>query len=416
MILWSVISLVVLLLLSALFSSLETAFTSLTPGQITTLLIKDEQRGKLVKKLTGKPEILLTTLLIGNNLANLVASAISTAITIYLFGNTYIAIATGILTLTILIFCEVTPKQIALVANEKLCLRSARTIIFLSWIFRPFIWLIAIISKVITRITVGHSQRKITLEHLLHHIKAAENAGIVQSHEEEMVRNVFRTNDMPVEAIMTHRTDLFLLYEDNTIQEALDGFLKSGHSRAPLVKKNHEQVCGVVSLLDVISAVQNEPNQTVKRIAQSPYLVPSSMKAYELFFRLNRESIHLAVVLDEYGGLNGVVSREDVMEEIFGELYDEKEPRSSNAITAEAGGKWIIPGNAAFHEIMDELNLNLSHDNRTHTIGGYLFEKLESIPSPGTRIDLPEGSYTILATKKKRITSVCFQPKLEDKN
>lgn len=407
---WSLSFLAALLVTSGFFSSVETAFTSLSPGQISALAVNRGKRGRLVKKLTDRPDILLTTLLIGNNLANIGASALTTTMTIRIFGNAYIAAASGILTLIVLVFCEVSPKQIALVTNESLSLRSARLVLLLSWILRPFIWIVAAFSTAITMLFAGKNKKELTLENLLHHVKAAEGEGIVESYEEEMVRNVFRINDTPIEAIMTHRTDLFSIDESATIQEALDLFIESGHTRAPVLKENREHVTGVITLFELAAALRDTPDKLVNKIAKAPYLVPGTMKAHELFFRLKREPIHMAVVIDEYGGLDGVVTREDVMEEIFGELYDEREEQNSDSIEKNPDGSWTIQGDADFYDVTDVLGLNLEHDSRTHTIGGYLLERLEHIPIAGTGISLDEGVYTILKTQRQRIVSVRFQP------
>lgn len=407
---WSITFLAALLVVSGLFSSVETAFTSLSAGQISALAANRGKRGRLVKKLTDRPDILLTTLLIGNNLANIGASALTTAATIRIFGNAYIAAASGILTLIVLVFCEVSPKQIALVTNESLSLRSARAVMVLSWVLRPFIWIITAVSRTITLIFAGKHKNELTLEHLLHHVKAAEGEGVVESYEEEMVRNVFRINDTPVEAIMTHRTELFSIDETITVREAMDRFIESGHTRAPVLKDDLEHVTGVITLFELAAAIRDSPEEPVGRLSGTPYLVPGTMKAHELFFRLKREPIHMAIVLDEYGGLDGVVTREDVMEEIFGELYDERGDQSGNAIDRNPDGSWTIQGDADFYDVTDVLGLELVHDSRTHTIGGYLLEKLEHIPASGTEINLKEGIYTILETRRQRIVSVRFQP------
>jgi len=410
MLLWSVLSLPILLILSAYFSSVETAFTSLTPGQINSLAENRGKRGLLVKKLTERHDILLTTLLIGNNLANLGASALTTAMTIRLFGKIYVAAATGVLTLTVLVFCEVSPKQIALVANETLCLISARLINLLSIVLRPFIWIVSSVSRGITLLFVGSKRREITLEQLLHHVKVAEGQGVVESYEEEMVRNVFRINDTPVKAIMTHRTELFMMNENTTVQDAAYLFVDSGHTRAPVLNGDLEHVSGIVTLFDLVRALRKRPRALIKTISKSPYLVPGTMKAHELYFRLRSEPIQMAIVLDEYGGLDGIVTREDIIEEIFGKFLDERANPSANPISEQPDGSWIIQGDTDFYDLSDILGLELKHDSRTNTIGGYLLEKSGNIPVQGTVIELGEGQYTILRTRNKRIVSVRFKP------
>jgi CBS domain containing-hemolysin-like protein len=367
------------------------------------------KRGILVKRLADRPEILLTTLLIGNNLANIGSSAIVTTMTLRLFGNAYVAAATGLLTIVVLVFCEVSPKQIALVTNEKVCLWVARPILIISYIFRPLIWIIARISRFLTHMVAGGEKKGITLEYLLHHVSAAEIQGVVESYEEEMVRKVFRINDTPVEAIMTHRTELFSVDEDMTVSESLEHLLTAGHSRAPVLKGDHQHVSGVITLRDLARAMKNHRDSPVRDHVKPAYLVPGSMKAHELFFRLKKEPIHMAVVLDEYGGLDGVVTREDVMEEIFGELYDEKDIPEEPVRKDENGG-WIIQGDADFYELSDIIGLDLVHDSRTYTVGGYLLEKIEQIPEEGAFVALDEGRYTILEVRDNRIIAVRFQP------
>jgi len=407
---WLIFFLIILLILSAYFSSVETAFTSLTLGQINYMAENRGKRGRLVKKLSERNGILLTTLLIGNNLANLGASALTTTITIRLFGDIYVALATGLLTLTVLVFCEVSPKQIALVANDTLSLVSARLVNFLSVILRPLIWIVSSVSRGITLLFVGRKQRELTLEQLLHHVKVAESQGIVESYEEEMVKNVFRINVTPVKAIMTHRTDLFAIDENTTVQEAADLFVDSGHTRAPVLSVDSEHVSGIVTLFDLIDALKKRPHTPLKEISKLPYLVPGTMKAHELYFRLKSEPIQMAVVLDEYGGLDGIVTREDIIEEIFGKFLDEKTRQNTDPISEQPDGSWIIPGDADFYDLSDTLGLELKHDSRTHTIGGYLLEKSGSIPAQGTVIELEEGLYTILKIQNKRIVSVLFKP------
>lgn len=399
-----------LLLISAFFSSVETAFTSLGPGQIRNMAEHKGTRGRLVQKLSGRSDILLTTLLIGNNLANLGASALTTALTIRRFGSAYVAAATGLLTLTVLVFCEVSPKQIALARNEFLCLHSARLVWFLSVILRPLIWLTGGISRLFTRLFTGGQQRKLTLEHLLYHVKAAEGEGVVEPYEEEMVRNVFRINDTPAEAIMTHRTEMFYFREDTTVQDAVIQITESGHTKAPVLKNDLEEVTGMVTLFDLVKAARTGPDRPVRAIASAPSLVPGTMKADDLFFRLKSQAIPMAVVLDEYGGLNGVVTREDVIDEIFGDLYDERGDRSDEPIIRCADGSFTIQGDADFYDVSDVLGLELRHGSRTHTIGGYLLEKLEKIPETGTTLTLPEGRYIITQTERQRIVTVQFRP------
>jgi CBS domain containing-hemolysin-like protein len=273
---------------------------------------------------------------------------------------------------------------------------------------------VSAISRTLTRLLAGRERAPITLESLLQHVKAAEDVGVVESFEEEMVRNVFRINDTPVEAIMTHRMEVFVLDEETPVVEALRVMLEAGHTRVPVFKDHSEHVSGIVTLRDVAGAVRAGTGDSLKSILTEPFIVPGTIKVHELLFRMKRENLNLAVVLDEYGGLDGVVTREDVIEEIFGELYDEHEETDEEPVKPVGDGVWILQGDADFWDIKDAMGIDLEHDERTHTVGGYLMERLGEIPVGGKIVTLPEGTYEVLETKQNRIVSLRFRPTLRE--
>ncbi|MBF9015370.1 MULTISPECIES: hemolysin family protein [unclassified Oceanispirochaeta] len=402
--------LIFLLMMSALFSSTETAFTSLSLFQIHEIEKTKGKRGRRVTKLTKKPNVLLTTLLIGNNLANIGATALATSLTISIFGSQFIGFMTGILTLFVLIFGEVTPKQIALAKNESICLRMARPVHILSFIFRPVIWAISGISSLITRLFAGQVKKSFTLDNLLQMVSLGENMGIVESYEKQMVKNVFRINDTPVKGITTYRTEVFCLDKESAIEDILDELLEKDFSRVPVYNDNPEHIVGIVWIKDILKALAaGEKGLRLKDNMHEPFYIPETKMVHDLFHQFKEEKINLAVVLDEYGGLTGIVTMEDVIEEIFGELYDENEETETDKILTGDNNEWIIQGDTSFYDLYDHLGLDLEHDIKTLTISGYLTEKLGVIPIEGTEAVLPEGRYTVSKVTNNKIEEIRFK-------
>lgn len=409
---FELVLLIILLLLSGFFSSTETAFTSLSLIQAQKLIDDYGKRGLQVQKLSRNPDILLTTLLIGNNLVNIGATALATKLTIAYFGNFALGYMTGALTLFILIFGEVTPKQIAMAKNMTICLNTSGIILFLSYLFRPFIWGITLISSTITKLFVSSDQRTLTLENLLQMVSMGENMGIVETYENQMVKNVFRINDTPIQGIITHRTDVFSLDCELKISETLDSILESGYSRIPVYSDNPENIEGIILVKELMKMDKIlSADLRLKDLKMEPLFIPHSKKVNEVFTLFKQKKINIAIVLDEYGGLAGIVTREDVIEEIFGELYDEHEIKETDKIIAEEKDTWIISGDTSFYAIHDILDIELEHNKRTLTIGGYLIEKIGRIPEEKELLDFNEGVYEILKLKSNRIDSMRFRKK-----
>ncbi len=401
------IVLVLLLLFSSLFSATETAFTSLSMLQIRELVIKRKKAGQRVEKLMKRPEILLTTILIGNNLVNIAASSLTTLITVQLYGNYALGYSTGILTLLVLIFAEVTPKQIAINRSREIALAAALPVQILSYIFRPFIWIINQVSSRITRIFARKKKDKISLEGLLHLMDVANAQGVVADYENDLVRGVFRFNDVNAGAIMTHRTEVFSLDQNLSLKEALPLIHNQGFSRIPLFEDNSENITGVILSGDATSSLMmGGENLKLKEIAREPLFIPETRKLNRLFLQFKKERLNLAVVLDEYGGLAGVVTREDVIEELMGELYDENESMEGDKIVKIAKGLYRIQGDTSLHQVNDTLDLSFPHGKKVLTIAGYMVNVLDRIPNEGEKLAIPGAELETEIGGKSRIKTL----------
>lgn len=403
--------LAVLLILSCFFSGTETAFTSLSLSSIHNLIKKNKKRGRKIEKLTHNPQILLTTILIGNNIVNIGATTLTTTITIKYLGNFYIGFASGALVLFILIFGEVTPKQIAIGKSESICYRTVNIILVLSVIFKPLIFFISTISNFITGFFVKSHRRQITEEGLINLVEAGSKMGVVEDYESQMVKDVFRINDTPIHAIMTHRKDVFRLDCRSTVTEVFDEIVDQGISRIPVYDESDENIIGIILFKEIIQLTSNDKLKPLKDFAHKPIYVPGSKKVNDLFVRFKIEKLNIAIVLDEYGGLAGIVTREDILEEIFGEMYDENETFEEAPVIKLNNKTWKVAGDTSFYDIEDLIGLNIPHDQGTQTINGYLTEQIGNFPKAGTTIETEEGYWSIENVESNCIESLIFVKK-----
>lgn len=404
----SFILLAVLLALSAFFSGTESAFTSLSPAQIASIKDRYGARGKLVARLTARPERLLTTVLIGNNLVNIGASALATQLTVRLFGNHAVGIMTGVLTLVVLIFAEVTPKQIAIANNTFICVHTARAITVLALVLRPVVLVIGTISRMLSKLVKGSGGRAITLEGVLHVIRQAENVGIIESYKSRAVKNLFRFSTIPVGAIMTHRTEMFSLERNTPIREAARIMADNGYARAPVYNQHPEQVVGVILARDLMRNTDNG-EEPIRSIMVEPLFIPEHRRLDQALNQLQQAKLNMAVVLDEFGGVAGLVTIEDIVEEIVGEIYDEHETRETDKIIRVGDHRYAIRGDVPLSVINDFLPVRLVSEQNSLTLGGYLSELVGRIPAPGECISTPAGDFEVVTVQKNRIVQLHYQ-------
>lgn len=400
-----------LLLLSGFFSGTETAFTSLSLTSVQNLIKRNRKRGVKIERLIEHPQILLTTILIGNNIVNIGATTLATTLVIKYFGSFYIGFGSGILILFILIFGEVTPKQIALGTSESICYRTVNSILFLSVLFKPLIFIISFISNMITGLFVKTSKKQITEEGLLTLFEVGSKLGVVEDYESQMVKDVFRINDTPIHGIMTHRKDVIRLDGNLSTEELFSEILEEGLSRVPVYENSDENIIGIILFKDIVKLSAEDKKRPIKDFSHKPIFVPGSNKVNELFIRFKVEKLNIAIVLDEYGGLDGIVTREDILEEIFGEMYDENETFEEAPIIKLHDKTWKVAGDSSFYDIEDIIGLEIPHDLGTQTINGYLTKRIDNFPIAGTTIETEEGHWSIEKVESNCISSLIFVKK-----
>lgn len=398
--------LVICLFLSGFFSSSETALFSI--GKIKALHIaKDGTRtGLLIFSMKEDSHTLLTTILIGNNLVNISASAIATSIAIAYFQSNAVGIATGIMTLLILIFGEIFPKSFANHNN----LLVARIVIYplywLSKFFFPLIYLLNFIPKLHGTIKPSHDT--LTEDELMTMVEVVEEDGEIKEEEKEYITNIFEFDDTSCSEIMTPRADMFVIEVSQEMN--IEEILKTGFSRIPVIEDSIDNIIGILHVKDLFASFQkscgsdSESPLDIKQIMKKPYFIPESKKLDSLLQDFKQKKNHLAVIVDEHGGVSGIVTLEDVVEEIIGEIVDETD-RMVPDIVRLKGSKWLVAGKIDIDDLNKEIKVKIPESNTYDTFSGFFLEQIDRIPTPGESIIIDKWKATVKDMDGNRIQS-----------
>ncbi|MCQ2603571.1 MAG: hemolysin family protein [Spirochaetia bacterium] len=401
---------IVLLMLSALFSGSETAFTSLSLMQVEDLAVRKGKAGKLLKSMYSRSDIFIATVLICNNLVNVSLSAFVTTFTIKAGGSNILGLVTGLLTLFLLIFGEITPKNIAMNWNEQIALYTIPIIYVLSIILRPVIAIINFCSSLITCLLGPKQQKKITAEMLYNMIKSADNAGIMKDYERRMLNGLFIMRQSTLRNVMTHRTDVFSMDENLELSDAIDAILRESHSKIPIYHENPENITGVVRYNQLLMEVKkNNLHIKLKELASKPVFIQETKKLDHVFKQMKKTGDHFAVVVDEYGGLAGIVTLTDIIEEILGAMQEKEEAiPETEKIDKVSDTEYIIAGEAPVFNVCERLKIQLPWDNSVRTIGGLIIKELQRIPAAGETVQLGEYTFTIEEVSERQILRIKF--------
>jgi len=375
------IAIIILLCLSAFFSSSETALTTVNQIRMRTLADNGDKRAARVLHVTGNPGKMLSAILIGNNIVNLSASSISTSLAIHLFGNTGAGIATGILTFLILIFGEVTPKTMATIKADSMSLTVAAPIGLLMKILTPVIFIINKLSlglMFLLHVNIKDAQKKMTEEELRTIVDVSQENGVIEHEERDMIHNLFDFGDAEAKEIMVPRIDMTFVQADATYQEVLDIFRQDMFTRLPVYEDSTDNVIGIINMKDFL--LQNDtPEFSVRNLLREPYFTYEHKNTADLFLEMRKSSISLAIVLDEYGVTAGLITLEDLLEEIVGEIRDEYDADEEDDITRISDREFYVLGSANLNDVSEALSLHFTSDDYD-TIGGYCLGLLNHLP------------------------------------
>lgn len=403
-----IIILLILLLLSCFFSSAETALTTVNKLRIRSLADENVKGAKTVAKLIEDPSKMLSAILIGNNVVNLSASSIATSLAIDHFGSVGAGIATGIVTIMILIFGEITPKTLATIHAEKLSLQYAGIIYFLTQLLTPVIYIVNRISLTILRLLRVDPNKRvsaITENELRTIVDVSHEEGIIESEERRMITNVVDFGDSLAKDVMVPRIDMEFADIDLTYDELVNTFLIEKFTRMPVYQETRDNIVGIVNLKDVFFYQGNKEDFRLKDIMRDPYFTYEYKKTSELFVEMKKESIPLAIVLDEYGATAGLLTLEDLIEEIVGDIRDEYDSDEEDSIQCISENEFVADGNTKLNDINEIIGLHIESDDYD-SIAGHIIGLLDHLPSQGETVEDDHVIYTVDAVDKNRIDKV----------
>jgi putative hemolysin len=386
---------VLCVILSAFFSSSEVALISITRAKARTLFNEGKPGSKAVALLKEKPDHLLITILIGNNIVNIAAASLATAIAIRIFGDVGVGIATGFVVIVLLVFGEIGPKIYATRAPDSFALTVAPLIYTLSRILSPVIWLV---EKVSPTFGIGKEagEVSVTEEEIKEWIDVGKEDGTIEQGEQDMLYSVLEFADTTAREIMTPRVDVTLMEDTVTFEEAIRIFNETGFSRIPVYHDQIDNITGILNVKDVFSAmVSHRKDSTIKEVMYDPMFVPETKKIDDLLKELQVHRVQMAIVIDEYSSFVGIATVEDILEEIVGDImdeYDKEEPDIQNI----SEGVFVVDAQMWVEDINERMEIDLPVDESYETVGGLIIDRLGHIPlHPGEKVEINEGKITL---------------------
>jgi len=404
---FSVTLLIICLVLSGFFSSSETALFSISKIKSLHIAKDGSRTGHLIMKMKQDPHTLLTTILIGNNLVNIGGSALATSIAIAYFESNAVGITTGVMTLVILVFGEIFPKSFATQNNVLVARGVIFPLFWLSKIFLPLILVLNFIPKL--HGSVNPAYHAVTEDELMTMVEVVEEEGEIKEAEKEYITNIFEFDDTSCCEIMTPRADMYVVDVEQNLD--IQAILKTGYSRIPVIENSIDNVIGILHLKDLFASYQKlttseEKIRTldIKTIMKKPYFIPESKKLDSLLQEFKAQKSHMAIVVDEHGGVSGLVTLEDVVEEIFGEIIDETD-RLVPDIVRLKGNKWLVAGRIDVDDLNKEIDINIPESASYDTFSGFFLEQIDRIPQSGESIIIDKWTATVKEMDGNRIQS-----------
>lgn len=399
--------LVICLVLSGFFSSSETALFSISKIKACHVAKDGSKTGQLIVKMKKDPHTLLTTILIGNNLVNIGGASLATSIAITCFESNAVGIATGVMTLMILVFGEIFPKSFATQNNVLVARMVIFPLYWLSRIFFPLVLILNYIPKLYGSINPAY--HTVTEDELMTMVEVVEEEGEIKEAEKEYITNIFEFDDTSCSEIMTPRADMFVV--DAVEKLDIPAILSTGYSRIPVIEHSIDNVIGILHIKNLFADYQklsmsDEPIDSldIKAIMKKPYFIPESKKLDSLLQEFKAKKSHMAIVVDEHGGVAGLVTLEDVVEEIFGEIIDETD-RMVPDIVRLKDNKWLVAGRINVEDLNKEIDINIPESVSYDTISGFFLEQIDRIPQPGESVIIDRWTATVKDMDGNRIQS-----------
>lgn len=404
-----VVILVILLGLSAFFSSAETALTTVNKIKMRSLADDGNKRAKTVLKLTDNPGKMLSAILIGNNIVNLSASSLTTTIAIGFGADIAVAIATGIITVLILIFGEITPKTIATIHSDKLSLVYAYPINFIMIVLTPISFLVNIMARIILfilRVDPDAKPDAMTEDELRTIVEVSHESGVIEEEEREMINNVFDLGDAKAKDVMVPRVNVVFADVESSYDELIDIFREYKFTRLPVYEETTDNVIGTINMKDLL-LYDHKEEFSIREFLRDAYFTYEHKVVSELLVEMREASYNIAIVLDEYGETAGLITLEDILEEIVGEIHDEyDEYEEDELLTRINDFEYILEGSISLDDLDDRLELKLESEEYD-SLGGFIIENLDRHPEVGDEITTEKGLRLVVdSLDKNRVQKV----------
>ncbi len=407
MTLW--VALVVLVAFSAFFSASETAFSSLNQIRLKSRADDGDRTAARVLAMAEKYDKLLSTILVGNNIVNIAAASIGTIIFTQMLGAERGAtVSTIVLTIVVLIFGEVSPKSLAKEMPETVATAVAPVLSLLMVVFTPLTWLFSQWKRLLNHFVHSSESDTITEGELMTMVSEAENDGELTDRESELIRSAIEFDDVEVEEILTPRVDVVAVADDIPLEELAQTFAESGYSRLPVYHGTIDNIIGVVHEKDFYIARLKKETKIDDLVAPTLYTTGSTQIS-QLLRTLREQHHHMAVVVDEYGGTEGIITLEDILEELVGEIWDEHDEETED-FRKQSDGSWLVAGSASVDDLFETLELPEDEDIDSNTVNGLVQEKTCHLPKVGDHFTLGEYDGVVTRTARRRVTEVRLTP------
>ncbi len=399
----SILLMVICVAFSAYFSATETAFSSLNKTRLKVLAEKGDKKAQRALDLSDQYDKMITSILIGNNIVNIAMASICTVLFIHMMGDSGASVSTAVSTIVVLIFGEVMPKSLAKEMPEKFAMFSAPFLRVLMIVLTPFAFLFSLLKKLMAKIIGNQDDRRMTQDELLMLVEEVEEEGGIDEDESALLRSAIEFNDRDTEDILTHRVDLEAVPLTATTQEVAKVFDESRFSRLLVFDEDIDDIVGVIHQSDFYNDVMMH-GKDLKDIMTPPVFVPKSLEISELLKLLQTKKSHIAVVDDGYGGTLGIVTMEDILEELVGEIWDEHDEVVEDIIN-EGDNTWTVNGNADLYRLLDKMDLD-EDEVESASITGWVMEELGRVPEKGDSFVSDGWQVTITDTDERRVQEI----------
>lgn len=406
---WQLVVLFFLLCCSAFFSAAETGLMSLSKIRLRHMVDEKVKGADRVEKLIENPSRLLGTILVGNNIANIFASSLATAIAIDMIGPEGVGIATAVMTVLVIIFGEITPKSLAAQNSESVSLKVAKPIAILIILFKPIVMVTTYIANGLITLLGGKANKNqpyITEDELKTIVDVSEEEGVLEIEEKEMIYNVFEFGDLQVRDVMVQRVDITALEEASSYEDTMNLIKREQFSRIPVYRETIDNIVGILNVKDLLMNLCEESMDgfSLEKYMREPYYTFEFKKISDLFRDMKKEKNHMAVVLDEYGGTVGIVTIEDLIEEIVGDISDEYD-EDETEIDVVKEDEYIVSGSVRLDEINDLIGTSIESE-QFDSVGGFIIGQLGRFPEAAEEVEYNNIKFRIEDIDKNRIKKV----------